>query len=144
MGFHFDIIARNKPFPSIQFGSVPVHVVFHVQDLKNVKLNSSGCIFIPQWLTFKTCAFLKLSSSSAVALNSCLAIASIIINNKVEVLSQKYTGQQIIVFITIALTKQKNLHFTCFTNVTLQINTHRITRTLYELLLWNAFIWCFY
>lgn len=46
VGFHFDIIARNEAFPTVQLSPVPVHVIFHVQDLEIMQLNRGGCISI--------------------------------------------------------------------------------------------------
>lgn len=37
MILHFDIIARYESLLSVQLGPVPVHVVFHVQDLEEGK-----------------------------------------------------------------------------------------------------------
>jgi hypothetical protein len=61
---------KNPYYGNTQHGN-PIYVYIHT------KLGN----FIKQ--TFKICAFLKLSSSSAVALKSCLAIASIFIATKV-------------------------------------------------------------
>lgn len=78
--FHFDVVAGYEALFAIQFSAIPIHIVLHVQDLERrvvISLDiieSNHC----EQLTFNTWFFLKLSSSSAVALKSCLATASML------------------------------------------------------------------
>lgn len=81
-------VIDDLTFFTVQFGAVPVHVVLLVQHLQHLNgrrnrlirretRNRHGGGGVVRAYT-PTCDFLKLSSSSAVALKSCLATASIL------------------------------------------------------------------
>lgn len=106
MIFHFYIIARYQSLFALELSPKPIDVVFHVNHLEKYNLNRSGALhsgrylvvaqkqspiiqtghihpplrppYTPNTLTLSKLPFLKLSSSGAVALKSCLAVASIV------------------------------------------------------------------
>lgn len=87
--FHFYIITRYQSLFAFELGTKPIDIVFHVDYLKTHWSNSATNkptmgrpetqrVFTRTKLTLSRLPFLKLSSSGAVALKSCLAIASIV------------------------------------------------------------------
>jgi len=36
MALHLNVITWYKPFSRIQFGSIPIHVIFHIQNLQEM------------------------------------------------------------------------------------------------------------
>lgn len=39
--FHFDVVARNQTLLPVQFGPIPIRVIFHIQDLKKETIRGS-------------------------------------------------------------------------------------------------------